>query len=176
MEINLISSNRFTHRVGFQVIMIRSDPAECAMESRIAHEWDILGTGCCSVCLFSVCMHVSISLFIYHYPTHTRTIFLLTCRNFLSPVFFQIGCLPITLFYFYRPNALFVALWLLVACHCFLICQELMYFIKSNQTFQFLCDVLSFVRWCVCLNLFLMTHESLLMTSSYIHRPLHEGI
>jgi hypothetical protein len=23
--------------------MIRSDPAECAMESRIAHEWDILG-------------------------------------------------------------------------------------------------------------------------------------
>ena len=24
--------------------MIRSDPAECAMESRIAHEWDILGT------------------------------------------------------------------------------------------------------------------------------------
>jgi hypothetical protein len=26
--------------------MIRSDPAECAMESRIAHEWDILGKSC----------------------------------------------------------------------------------------------------------------------------------
>ena len=44
--------------------MIRSDPAECAMESRIAHEWEILGTLFYSVCFpFYLYLYATIQLY-----------------------------------------------------------------------------------------------------------------
>ena len=58
---SLLSSNTYIHIFNYtflhpfidtliytriKVVMIPSDPAECAMESRIAQEWDILGTPC----------------------------------------------------------------------------------------------------------------------------------
>ena len=147
----------------FQVIMIRSDPAECAMESRIAHEWDILGTGCCSLCLFSVCRRVSLS--IYHYPTHTRPIFPSICI-FIYLSYFKSAVFLSLFFYFQCPNALLVAPWLLFAfCVFNQPRSDADYHEQSNNPMR--CHLSDGGAW---------TSFSWLMTSSYIHRPLHEGI
>ena len=138
--------------------MIRSDPAECAMESRIAHEWDILGTGCRSFCLFSVFMRVSISHFIYHYPTHTLRIFFgLICRNFRSSVLFQIGCLSIT--FLFQLSKCVVSRTLAPCCVLLFFNQsraDAFYQEQSNLSIPMRCNV---CRQMVVSGPFLMTHD-----------------
>ena len=83
--------------------MIRSDPAECAMESRIAHEWDILGTVlfillsyCKLIFLLSLFLYVysTLSISIYHifYPFTT---YLFICLSSESPVNPSLCLLPV---------------------------------------------------------------------------------
>ena len=77
--------------------MIRSDPAECAMESRIAHEWDILGTvlsiylpSCkfdLTSTLIRVCLSNSLYLYLHLHLSHFLPIYNLPIHlsAFLSP-------------------------------------------------------------------------------------------